>query len=67
MQGADDESPGFAVRFGIEAADELIAIENRQAEVSIFALLSRCVRFQLQLEVEDAKRSLAIPDEAVER
>ena len=53
--------------FGVDAADELAVVEDRQRVVAVHALVARRVDLDPVVEAEQARDALAVPEERVER
>ena len=52
-----------AMRLGVEAADELAAMEDRQRVVAVHALRARGVDLDAVVESEQARHSVAMPQQ----
>ena len=63
----DDQPPGRAVGLEVDAGDDAIAEEERQAVIAELALLGRRVDLDAVAEVEQALGARALPDDRIER
>ena len=52
MQAVDRQPPLLAVDFWIKPSDEFIAMQDRQAEIAILALVFWGIGFELDFEIK---------------